>query len=109
MWNTTEISFIMKLEDLLKISTKKDFITYMKNYGGHVVILFGEYYGIRNVNIDLDMFEIITFMEKHRPNWYNDTEIERKQVDVKECLELLRSVRNKQFRKEKLERLCGNQ
>ena len=75
----------------------------------HVILGFGEYYGVRNINIDCELFEIITFKEKHRPNWYNDTEIERKRVSTKECLELLRSVRNKQFRKEKLERLCGNQ
>jgi len=95
----------MTKSDLINIKNEKDFINYMKDYGNHVRICFGEYYGVQNVNIDFNIFKIIQFKNKHQSNVYNGTEINEKEVNVKECLKLLKIVRSKMLRKEKLERL----
>lgn len=94
----------MKISD---IKNKKDFIKYMKPYGNHVQHILGNYYDIRKVNMNYDMYEIRKFDE---PFYKENTKrliihgcdpIEKMEIGSEECVKII----IKETRKEKLKKL----
>jgi hypothetical protein len=85
----------MKFED---IKTKQQFINYMKPY---VIVCIYDYYDLRRLN-DYT-YEISFHKEKHRPNWYNDSEIKDKRIQctADKCFDLIRN----EIRRQKLKKL----
>jgi hypothetical protein len=88
----------MRLEE---VRTKKEFVDYTSQYGNHVVVCVFEHLGIRRSG---DNTFIITFhREKHRPNWYNNTEIKEKEIEctTEECFNILKN----EIRRQKIKKL----
>jgi hypothetical protein len=89
----------MRLED---VKTKKEFVDYMMQFGTHVVICVFDSLSIRRRG-DYT-YSINFYREKHRPNWYNDTEIKEKEIEctTEECFNLLKNeIRRQKINKVK--------
>ena len=89
----------MKITD---VKNKKDFKKYIHDYGTHVIHIIGEYYGIRKVNMDWDLYEVRKYREKYSSHYYNDLDFV-KEVHSEECVSLI----IKEVRRMKLEKLNG--
>jgi hypothetical protein len=93
--------------ELEKIKNKKDFIKYIKPYGYHVAFIIGDYYELRKINFDCNLYEIKKYKDKYdeknsmRKIHKGCEPIETMRVNSNECFKLI----NKEVRKQKLKRL----
>jgi hypothetical protein len=91
----------MGLHSLEEVKTKEEFVKYFNHYGTHVIVCIFDHYGIRRVNNYT--YEIIYHREKHRPNWYNNTEVKERGriVGATDCFDFIRL----EARRQKLKKL----
>lgn len=95
---------------MINIKNKEEFLNFIKPFGTHVEFIIGNYYAIRKINMDHNLYEILKYAENfNEPNTkrliYGCEPTTKLEVSSEECVKLI--IKEQRKRKlEKIEDVC---